>query len=666
MATWKKIIVSGSNAELNKVNVGTNQQISSSVSNTFLSGSFSGSFEGTLKSSLANTTQPNIVGYDTATGLFSYQGTGSFTAATASFVTASNVYGPYGASSVLSASYAVTAAYAANVPATSSYALQALSASYAATSSLVNTLVVPGASQYFIPFVTNSDSGSGAKQLYISGSNFSYEPQSNTLNVPNINGTASRATNASTASYVNPLSQSVNISGSLNLALTGSASLTVEGNQFSQTYLSTAGAMVLNPGSGGVGMAGVNQYITLGYIYGQTAGTILTGSFTGSFKGDGSGLTGVPSSSYATSALSSSYASTAATANTVLLTNTGSGDYNLVLAAGSGTTGLITDTTGASYNASTNLLTVTSSYASNADLLDGLNSTVFAQTGSNTFTGAQVISSSFTVYTGSAIEFQVTNTGTKIGNIITDVHTITGSVGISGSVTATGFTGPLTGTASYASQALNASTASYVANAQTASYVLNAVSASYATSALSSSYASVAGNANSVSNAVTNNTNNYILTATGGGSINGESNLTFDGSTLTVSGNTNISGNLTVAGTASFYNQTTLEVADKFIILASGSTSLTDGGIIVASGGTGQNISGSAFFLESASTGTGGRFAIAASVHSSASAVAADEYMVSAKQASGAPSTAPTWGGSGNGFGNIYVDSGNGDIYIYS
>lgn len=498
MATWKKIIVSGSNAELNKVNVGANQQISSSVSNTFLSGSFSGSFEGTLKSSLANTTQPNIVGYDTATGLFSYQGTGSFTAATASYVTASNVYGPYGASSVLSASYAVTAAYAANVPATSSYALQALSSSFATTASYSETSKL-----------------------------------------------------ATTANQVNVTSTNVN-----------------------------SAFMLFVSGAGGYQV----PYVDTDFIY----------------------------------------------------------------------------------TPANNTLTVTASYASNANLLDGLNSTVFAQTGSNTFTGAQVVSSSFTVFTGSGIEFQVTNTGTKIGNIITDVHTITGSVGISGSVTATGFTGPLTGTASYASQALNASTASFVANAQTASYVLQAVSASYATSALSSSFASTAGNANSVSNAITNNTNNYLLTATGGGSINGESNLTFDGSTLTVGGSANITGNLTVAGTASFYNQTTLEIADKFIILASGSTSLTDGGIIVAAGGTGQNISGSAFFLESVSTGNGGRFAIAANVHQSSSTVAADEYMVSAKQASGAPATAPTWGGSGNGFGNIYVDSGNGDIYIYS
>lgn len=46
MAGWKKIIVSGSNAILNQLNVDTNQQITPLASTTFLSGSFSGSFSG--------------------------------------------------------------------------------------------------------------------------------------------------------------------------------------------------------------------------------------------------------------------------------------------------------------------------------------------------------------------------------------------------------------------------------------------------------------------------------------------------------------------------------------------------------------------------------------------------------------------------------------------
>jgi phage baseplate assembly protein gpV len=49
-----------------------------------------------------------------------------------------------------------------------------------------------------------------------------------------------------------------------------------------------------------------------------------------------------------------------------------------------------------------------------------------------------IITGSLTVITGSNIEFQVTNTGVKIGNLLADNHTITGSLKISGSLTTTG------------------------------------------------------------------------------------------------------------------------------------------------------------------------------------------------------------------------------------
>ena len=135
---------------------------------------------------------------------------------------------------------------------------------------------------------------------------------------------------------------------------------------------------------------------------------------------------------------------------------------------------------------------------------------------------------------------------------------------------------------------------------------------------------------------------------------------------LTVTGDTTLTGNLTVAGTASFQNTTSLLVADKFVLLASGSTSLTDGGIIVAYNAAG---SGSALFLEAGtagSTGTYGRFAVAYDVAAGVSSVAANEYVVTATTAAGAPSTAPTWGSSTTGYGNIYVNSSNQDIFIYS
>ena len=45
-AEWKKVIVSGSDAILNKLNVSTNQQIGTTQATTFLTGSFTGSFSG--------------------------------------------------------------------------------------------------------------------------------------------------------------------------------------------------------------------------------------------------------------------------------------------------------------------------------------------------------------------------------------------------------------------------------------------------------------------------------------------------------------------------------------------------------------------------------------------------------------------------------------------
>ena len=123
-----------------------------------------------------------------------------------------------------------------------------------------------------------------------------------------------------------------------------------------------------------------------------------------------------------------------------------------------------------------------------------------------------------------------------------------------------------------------------------------------------------------------------------------------------------VSGDLTVAGTASFQNSQNLLVADQFILLASGSSTLVDGGIIVANGG----LSGSALYLEVASSGNYGRWAVASELNASATAATADEYMVSAKinQASN-PVAAPTWGSTTNGSGNIWVTNA-GDIFIYA
>ena len=369
----------------------------------------------------------------------------------------------------------------------------------------------------------------------------------------------------------------------------------------------TSGQVVIGGGSGSIlSTTAING---TGNIVATTGATnvVMTGSFTGSFTGNGAGLTGVTATAiFPTSAV----------------TNLTSTDKFFVSQS-------------------------TNEYITYGNLLTDL-------------AGA--------------------NLAVESSDSLTLATTITGIT----SITSTNFTGSLLGTASYASNAdlldgLNST--AFVLNSQTSSmlspYVLasqtssmSVLSSSYA---LSASYASFASTATSASNAstvtsiagnVTNNTNNYILTATGGGSINGESNLSFDGSLLTVSGNATITGDLTVAGTAYFINTDNLNIRDKFILINSGSSTLSDSGWITQYNAAG---SGSAFFLEATSAGTYGRFAVAYDITGTSTAVAADEFVVTAKVNQSAPtSQTPTWGGSStNGQGNMWLTS-TGDIYIWA
>ncbi len=312
-----------------------------------------------------------------------------------------------------------------------------------------------------------------------------------------------------------------------------------------------------------ININGSNQQIS-----GSAADTRLSGSFSGSFSGDGSNLTGV-----------------IATAGSALSQSTGITPF--------------------SYNGSA--------------------TAVVAVSGASTLN-----SNTITKWTGNAFaNSSLTDDGT----------TVSGSV----SIHATGANSKLTGSFS----------GSFTGDGSNLTGLATTLDISGSTGA---------GSVNLLTQDLTiTGTANEIET-----SVSGQTVTIGLPNSVTISQNLTVNGDLTVAGTASFQNQSTLEIADRFVVVASGSTSLTDGGIIVAAGGTGHDISGSAFYLESTSAGTNGRFAIAGNVHASASTVTVDEYMVSAKQASGAPASAPTWGSTTAGFGNIYVDSGTGDIYIYA
>ena len=414
----------------------------------------------------------------------------------------------------------------------------------------------------------------------------------------------------------------------------------------------------------------------------SVSATSFTGSFTGSLIG---ALTGT--ASFANNATSASFASQAANAATASFVVTAQTASYVV-------------------TAQTASFVATASFASNANLLDGLDSTIFATTGSNTFKANQIISGTLEVIPAGAVtaELSVISTGVNLGNIISDIHLVTGSLRVSGSIT-----GSLLGTASFATLAQTANTASFITSS-------NVFGPNGANTILSASYAltaSFAQNGGTVTNALTFGTGlsgsaasfngsaavnvaisgsnllttNLIPKWTGTGLQNSNitdtgtqvqigagasSGVTIAAGGITVTGNSTfnnnltVTGDLTVNGTASFVNSDNLYVKDKFILINSGSNTLADSGIIVQyATGSGTGASGSAIYLDAGSTGTYGRWAFAYDILGTATAVTPDEFVVSAKinQASN-PSAAPTWGSTANGSGNIWVTNA-GDIFIY-
>jgi hypothetical protein len=264
--------------------------------------------------------------------------------------------------------------------------------------------------------------------------------------------------------------------------------------------------------------------------------------------------------------------------------------------------------------------------------------------------------------------------GSTIGSTFVGLgSTVTTLAGLT-SVTATNFTG----TASFATNSdqldgLHAT--SFVLNSQTssmtvlsASFAINAATAANAnlldgldstafvlnsqTSSMSVLNALTASN---ITPAITNTANNRVLTDNGGGTINGEANLTFDGSTLNLNGSQIISGDLTVNGTTTTINTQNLNVSDKFILLSSGSTSPNDGGIIIQSavGGTGF-----AFLYDQGQA----RWAYTGSLSGTATTAAPDAFAAMVIDINVAESTDKAVYQKN---GNIKIET-NGDIFIYS
>jgi hypothetical protein len=464
---------------------------------------------------LTNVSQPHFVAYNSSSGQLYYLGTGSFTAATASYVTSSNVYGPYGSNSILSASYALSASQAQNAV-SASYVLNAISASYAATASSADNFLVRGTltAQTIIAQVITSSTD------FVTGSTRFGTQLTNT----------------------HQFTGSVSITGSLTVvgagitgSLFGTASWAVSASQ------ALTASYVLNAISSSYALSAsqAQNAVTASYVLNAVSASFAS---TASFVQNAVSASFASTASYVLNAVSASFASTASfvqNAVSASFASTASFAQNAVSASFASTASLAQNALTASFVTASNVWgpfgsnsIISSSFASTASFVQNAVSASFAATASSadnftvrgTLTAqtivTQVITSSTDFVTGSS----------RFGTLLSNTHQFTGSVSITGSLTVVGagITGSLFGTASWAnntisssyalsaSQAQNAVSASYVLNAVSASYALsasNAQTASYVLNAVSASFATTASYALSASQAQNAVTASYVLNA---------------------------------------------------------------------------------------------------------------------------------------------------------
>jgi len=133
---------------------------------------------------------------------------------------------------------------------------------------------------------------------------------------------------------------------------------------------------------------------------------------------------------------------------------------------------------------------------------------------------------------------------------------------------------------------------------------------------------------------------------------------------VTIGNNLTVTGDLTVNGTTTTINTTNLLVEDKFILLASGSTSATDGGIVIqsAAGGTGYAFgyddTTDRWVYQDALSGTATAFGTITAYSNTT------QYGTAASKPSDA--TGPAYGGASAGYGNTWVSTDTGEIWMYS
>ena len=418
------------------------------------------------------------------------------------------------------------------------------------------------------------------KKLVTSGSNVSQ-----LFNDAGYLTAASTGKAFSTASYNGTSLLADSTSGSLNFASSSGQGLTISASAGNDTLTWGLAAIptssLLNSGSI-IGTTPVNLGTTVTSIAGLTLTTaVVSGSLFGT-------------ASWATNAITAASASTV----TVTDTTTGTGPYYIMFADGTtGNRAVRVDSSTLTFNATTNTLTVTSSYAISASQAltasFALNANSDLAIAGNTGTGTVDLQTQTLIVSGTANEITTTASGQTITIGLPTNVTIAGDLAVNG--------GDITTTALTAS--LFNSTATQV---------------NIGGSALQMRIGNAAG-------------------------------------TIT------IPGNLTVQGTTTTISSSVLEIADQFILLASGSNVDVDGGLIVQNAANG---SGHAFGYGTPEN----RWVMQASLNSLSSSFASIDGYVTTTQygLSGAKPANPSYGGATYGYGNIYTATDTGEIFIYA
>ncbi len=249
--------------------------------------------------------------------------------------------------------------------------------------------------------------------------------------------TSSFVTNSQTSSFVTNTQTSsfVNNNQTASFATTGSN--TFEGDQTISGSLTVTSSLSVFGNEFVVNSTGVKLGNVITDVHIVTGSLNVSGSITGSLFGTASFAT---TSSFT---LSSSFATSASISNNSnLLNNTGS---SVFATTGSNTfrgaqtiNGTLTTTASVSFTGGD--VSITTGSTNYLRIFPGGNVFVGPTAVDGGFrldvNGTTRIQNTFTVAPSTTTEFEVASTGVKIGSVIGDRHSVTGSVGISGSISA--------------------------------------------------------------------------------------------------------------------------------------------------------------------------------------------------------------------------------------